>query len=549
MCRVRSQHTAPPWTTAYICMTLDDSCISEDGTYVDKPMILRMVQWQPFRVKKAFGKKTPVCVTCKKTNRTRSFCRERHQHRDLPWCTVYVMLSTLDSADPSTVVAAPSKPIGATVSSDTEDGIKPSGSQTSQQQSQQDVPEGDGVVKVRSFSESPPLGAKDEVSVAESKTSDLSENISPGDERERLAEVMDSDDINDIAESRTMVIVVSSAGTKITWLECAETDDSTSLRRNLMSDFTETPQQLQYSPRPPSIPPGGHQPVPDQSAYAYPMAYAINAPPQYFQQMQQPMHPPSYPSQAWQYTQVPPPHHPSYGHAAPPFQHHQHLVHHGQVVQHSPGPNNIVPVPDTPVPAPSPAPVTAGEAAAAQRIKNCMQDTDNADAQSPTGPIPPPPLPQLMHVYVPHAVPIHPIPIMTRVSSDVPPHATQPDMSPNPNHHMFPHLQSPTPTPQQPYQSQQQQGHWMMYPPMYQPPLPSQQVPSYPGISTAGPPTMFGSPVAKMGEPPTEDYDISSYHNPSRAASILPPGKSIEQQHPLQEGDENNENSKRPRLG
>ena len=36
--------------------------------------------------------KTPCCANCKKANRTRTFCREVHGHRDLPWTTVYVVL-------------------------------------------------------------------------------------------------------------------------------------------------------------------------------------------------------------------------------------------------------------------------------------------------------------------------------------------------------------------------------------------------------------------------------------------------------------------------
>ena len=35
----------------------------------------------------------------------------RHKHRKLPWCTVYVLLSTQESADPSTIVAEPSRKI------------------------------------------------------------------------------------------------------------------------------------------------------------------------------------------------------------------------------------------------------------------------------------------------------------------------------------------------------------------------------------------------------------------------------------------------------
>lgn len=69
-----------------------------------------MSNWQPLFLKKDFSLDTPVCASCKRTNRTRSFCREKHRHRHLPWCTVYVILSAVESTDPSTVMAAPSQP-------------------------------------------------------------------------------------------------------------------------------------------------------------------------------------------------------------------------------------------------------------------------------------------------------------------------------------------------------------------------------------------------------------------------------------------------------
>lgn len=92
-CRVRSGHTSPPWTTAYICITLDESCITPDGKYVEGvPFKVRLGNWAPYKLKNDFDLRTPVCSACKKTNRTRSFCRDRHKHRQLPWCTVFVIL-------------------------------------------------------------------------------------------------------------------------------------------------------------------------------------------------------------------------------------------------------------------------------------------------------------------------------------------------------------------------------------------------------------------------------------------------------------------------
>jgi hypothetical protein len=170
-----------------MCITIDDSCLDEDGRFVDKPMTVRMVQWQPYCVTKPFDPKTPVCAACKRTNRTRSFCRERHKHRQLPWCSVYVLLSTLDAADPSTVVAGASQKVG------------------------DEVTNGEGK------SESPSIESKavkaEEASAAGSDTI-ASDAGDPG------------DDINEIAESRTFLAKVSCRSTSIHWLEMAEYDSS-----------------------------------------------------------------------------------------------------------------------------------------------------------------------------------------------------------------------------------------------------------------------------------------------------------------------------------
>ena len=90
---------------------LDDSCTDIDGNYVDAPLTVRMVQWSPYCVKKPFVFNTPVCALCKKTNRTKSFCRKRHNHCQLPWCTVYVLLSAVKHTDPRTIVVTSSQTV------------------------------------------------------------------------------------------------------------------------------------------------------------------------------------------------------------------------------------------------------------------------------------------------------------------------------------------------------------------------------------------------------------------------------------------------------
>lgn len=163
-------------------------------------MTVRMVQWQPYCVNKPFGgSKTPVCAACKRTNRTRSFCRDRHKHRLLPWCTVYVLLSSLDAADPATVVAEPSRLVEKE-SSDTDanekngdDKLKPEEEATDEQNAQEE-----------------------EKTARDDQTVDTinSDNGDPG------------DDINDIPESRTFLVKLSCRGTSVHWLELSEYDSS-----------------------------------------------------------------------------------------------------------------------------------------------------------------------------------------------------------------------------------------------------------------------------------------------------------------------------------
>jgi hypothetical protein len=194
MCRVRNTHTSSPWTTAYICITIDDTCLDENGKYIDKPMTVRMVQWQPFCVKKPFDPKTPVCAACKRTNRTRSFCRERHKHRQLPWCTVYVLLSALDQTDPSTVVAGASKKV--------------------------DGEHGDEEGNESAFA----LAQKPAAEVDEAGTKPKAD-VTNGGSQTIASDVNDEgDDINDIAESRTFLAKVSCRSTSINWLELNEQD-------------------------------------------------------------------------------------------------------------------------------------------------------------------------------------------------------------------------------------------------------------------------------------------------------------------------------------
>lgn len=207
MCRVRNTHNTAPWTTAYVCITIDESCLDENGRFVDKPMTVRMVQWQPFCVMKPFDPKTPVCAACKRTNRTRSFCRERHKHRQLPWCTVYVLLSTLEVADPSTVVAGASQKLEEEDDANGETKPEAESPVIVVAEEQQN----DTKLKI----EFPGADTGTGTGIGASETDTI--NSDPGNH---------GDDINDINENRTFLAKVSSRSTTIHWLELAEYDSS-----------------------------------------------------------------------------------------------------------------------------------------------------------------------------------------------------------------------------------------------------------------------------------------------------------------------------------
>ena len=275
MCRVRNTHTSAPWTTAYMCITVDDSCLDENGKYVDKPLTLRMVQWQPFVVKKPFDPKTPVCAACKRTNRTRSFCRERHRHRQLPWCTVYVLLSALDQADPSTVVAGASRQVDN--SNDGDEQLKDESEKTTATTDEDSKPRAE-----------------------DTSTGAGSETISSDVEGE-------GDDINDIAESRTFLAKVSCRGSSIHWLDLVDYDSND-------PQHFEAPENAAAAAAYPPPPPQAMDPNHPQAQYYAHAHYAahqqhqnaLKSHQQFFFQMQQQQQQRQYPGHQGQ--PPPPPH-------------------------------------------------------------------------------------------------------------------------------------------------------------------------------------------------------------------------------------------------
>ena len=91
------------------------------------------------------------------------------------------------------------------------------------------------------------MSSKDEVSVAESKASDLSESASPSAlDAKRMAELGESDEISDMGDSRTMLVRVSSAGITINWLEIQEVRSP--LGRELNTSFQDEKPFIKCSP-------------------------------------------------------------------------------------------------------------------------------------------------------------------------------------------------------------------------------------------------------------------------------------------------------------
>jgi hypothetical protein len=437
MCRVRNQHTAAPWCPSFICMTLDESCIDEDGNYVDKPFVVRMVQWQPFFVKEDFGpkSKTPVCATCKKTNRTRSFCRDRHKHRMLPWCTVYVLLSTHESADPSTVVAAPSIPVEAKITAidsaatnvDNNEKTNASDHNTIQNEFSIESPGGEGL----SENGNPSDDNKKQSSTKERVDINDIPEVSPSEHGKQSSSTKEGNNINNIPESRTMLIKVSDKETTISWLGLSHEDDIAAKgawqppppqyqhQQQFLPKYSLTPvapatvrvpKRNAESSLPIQAPPdvyhqyaiNGYPNIAGQPLYQ--AVGKGNEPPQQQQQQQQqqyiyPVHvphrqdipiQPSYNGNPWQYvtTASAPP---------PPQQLAPQPVHHQYVGAISPAPV---------IGSPSPS-VTAGEAAAMRRKKarREVEGDDHPEIQ-PQYPNQVPPhaatVPQMQHPIVNH---------------------------------------------------------------------------------------------------------------------------------------------------
>lgn len=94
-CRNKEAHSGMPWVDTFMCIALDDTCVTADGKlkageFVCNPSTNNAFQYE---IGKELLPKTPSCAQCKDKNYTRTYCRINKKHRTLPWSTVYVTLT------------------------------------------------------------------------------------------------------------------------------------------------------------------------------------------------------------------------------------------------------------------------------------------------------------------------------------------------------------------------------------------------------------------------------------------------------------------------
>ena len=92
-CRTRDCHVDLPWSETFVCVSLDPSCTDENGKLLDGPFFARAVSPIAFNYSGEIDRQTPICAPCKDKNYTRTYCRHQKRHLQLPWSTVYVILT------------------------------------------------------------------------------------------------------------------------------------------------------------------------------------------------------------------------------------------------------------------------------------------------------------------------------------------------------------------------------------------------------------------------------------------------------------------------
>lgn len=115
LCRERDGHTTSPWNKTYICFVLDNSCfetdsdgnsrVVKDDASVSYQFSAKHIECSPTKYFALFDTQAdqldPICAPCKSKNYTRTHCRVKHKHQNLPWGAVYMSLSAKKITDNS----------------------------------------------------------------------------------------------------------------------------------------------------------------------------------------------------------------------------------------------------------------------------------------------------------------------------------------------------------------------------------------------------------------------------------------------------------------
>ncbi|GMH59474.1 hypothetical protein TrST_g11496 [Triparma strigata] len=103
VCRLVKGHTGLPWSTSWVCILTDSTVrrvnhlgmeVFIDGDYTVKDLNDNFNFQNLFQGD--FGMYTPVCLSCKNTNRTKTYCRGKRSHGAIPWNTSYIYVTLKD---------------------------------------------------------------------------------------------------------------------------------------------------------------------------------------------------------------------------------------------------------------------------------------------------------------------------------------------------------------------------------------------------------------------------------------------------------------------
>ncbi len=96
-CRTRDAHCSPPIRETFIGIILDESCTDDHERLKDVSFVTKRIDAQPCKVKlDHLDASLPVCSKCEAKNYSRTHCRLRKKHQELPWTTTCFYLTASD---------------------------------------------------------------------------------------------------------------------------------------------------------------------------------------------------------------------------------------------------------------------------------------------------------------------------------------------------------------------------------------------------------------------------------------------------------------------